>query len=259
MSSKHSILFGLVWLLSACTLGVSIEAPTPVVVTPTVAAPVAAALPAVTLEASAVARSVTTQIVEAVPPTAEGPWWEPMPQYTLLTLQGYPISGHSHEPQVFVYPVGGLAVNETARQVPSNLWTLLQSQQAGQVLPYLPLSNAAQVMHAQVQYLDFKNGQGVRYLTQFDQAANPINNHELLYTYQGLTSDSQYYVAVVLPVNLAGLPLYETETANLPQEFTSDFPTYLVNTVKLLDQSPASAYAPDLSQLDALVQSLEVK
>ena len=46
-------------------------------------------------------------------------------------------------------------------------------------------------MHSQVQYLDFKNGTGVRYLTQFDQGILPINNYELVYTYQGLTSDGK--------------------------------------------------------------------
>ena len=68
-------------------------------------------------------------------------------------------------------------------------------------MPFLPLFNAAQVMHTHLQYLDFKNGQGLRYLTEFDQGIIPINNYELIYTYQGLTGDGKYYVAAVLPVN----------------------------------------------------------
>lgn len=40
-------------------------------------------------------------------------------------------------------------------------------------MPFLPLFNAQQAMHAHVQYLDFQSGQGLRYLTQYDQAPSP--------------------------------------------------------------------------------------
>jgi hypothetical protein len=198
-------------------------------------------------------------VIAAVPPGTDRPWWEAMPQHTLLALQGYPIANHLVKPQIFVYPVKDLRVNEAAGQVAASLQTLLQNRQAGETMPYLPLYNAAQVMHAQVQYLDFKSGKGVRFLTQFDQAPLPINNHELLYTFQGLTGDGKYYVAAVLPVNLPGLPANEHVTDDLPPDFMNSFLEYLADTVHLLDQQPAGAYTPDLSKLDALMQSIEIK
>jgi len=98
----------------------------------------------------------------------------------------------------------------------------------------------------------------VRFLTQFDQAPLPINNMELIYTFQGLTSDGKYYVAAIFPVNHADLP--GTNQANTQQESElEEFPTYLAETVAWLGQQPDASFTPALSELDALVQTIEVK
>jgi len=125
-------------------------------------------------------------------------------------------------------------------------------------MPFLPLFNAMQVMHAQVQYMDFKNGSGVRFLTEFDQAPLPINNHELIYTFQGLTSDGKYYVAAILPVTNPGLPANEQVNDEMAAKM-SDFPAYMKETVAWLEQQPAASFTPDLAALDKLIQSMEVK
>lgn len=101
----------------------------------------------------------------------------------------------------------------------TDLQILLQNHQAGEYLPFLPLFNAHQVMHTSLQYLDFKNGTGLRYLTWFSQGIMPINNYELIYTNQGLTSDGKYYVAAVLPVTHPNLPSDGKVTGNEPPEF----------------------------------------
>jgi hypothetical protein len=99
----------------------------------------------------------------------------------------------------------------------------------------------------------------VRYLTQFDQAPLPVNNHELIYTYQGLTSDGKYYVAAVLPVNLASLPADEKVDEQDQPKFVNGFLQYLDKVVGTLNQQPASAFTPDLNSLDKMVQSIEIK
>jgi hypothetical protein len=216
--------------------------------------------PTVSVDLNGVAQGSTSQIVAAVPPGGDHPSWEVMPEYTLLTLQGYSIADHLMEAQIFVYPVAGLSVNDAASGMPGSLGALLQSQQAGDSMPYLPLYNAAQVMHAQVAYLNFKNGKGVRYLTQFDQAPLPINNYELHYTFQGLTNDGKYYVAAVLPVNLRELPSdASVDVNNPPPNFMEDFPKYLSDTVEMLNGQPPSVFSPNLSALDVLIGSLEIK
>jgi hypothetical protein len=286
-------LFVLVLLLSACSAPTTVPTAAPPAATittattvPTVTQPAATATPPaptatmappantptplqeqkpgqgspVTLDVNGVAQSFTSQVIAVVPASAGGPYWEILPQYTVLTLSGYPLTGTLMKPQIFIYPLKDLAAaNEGAGQIAASLQALLQNQQVGPNLPFMPLFNAAQLMHAQVSYLDFKNGKGVRFLTQFDQAPLPINNHELIYTYQGLTNDGSYYVAAVLPVNLASLPADGKVTGQEPPEFSSDFPKYLENVVSTLDQQPASAFTPDLSKLDALVQSIEIK
>ena len=256
----------LMLLLAACAAPAAV---TPTVVTPTDglptvaptdAPPPAAQSPELTANLNGLAQGLTAQVIAAVPPTTDGPYWEALPEHTRLDLTGYPIGEHLMKPQIFIYPLDELAAaNQGAGQIAADLQTLLQTQQVGKNLPFLPLFNASQVMHAQVQFLDFKNGQGVRFVTQFDQAPLPINNHELIYTYQGLTSDGKYYVAALLPVNLAGLPADETITGQESPEFVSDFLKYLETTVSLIDAQPASAFTPDLSALDALVQSIEIK
>jgi hypothetical protein len=268
-----TIIFSLALLLSACNLPGDPTAPasTAIMTNPTPASVSTSAplqisegaaensLPALRVDVSPVAQTITSQAVEAAPSSTDRPWWESMPQHLLSTLQGYPISEHLLQPQIFVYPLADLAMNEAAGTTAQSLQALLQDQQAGQVMPFLPLYNAAQVLHTQVKYLDFKNGQGVRFLTQYDQGPLPVNNHELLYTYQGLTSDGKYYLAAVLPVNLPGLPTNESMTGDLPANFIEDFPGYLAETVAMLDQQPPSAYTPDLSLLDAMMQSIEIK
>lgn len=200
---------------------------------------------------------------ETVPAKTAGenvPVWEVLPEYTRVTLQGYPISSHLMKPQIFIYPLKDLGTaNEGAGKIAATLQGLIQSPAEIANMPFLPLFNASQVMHFHVQYLDFKGGQGLRYLTQFDQAPIPINNYELIYTYQGLTSDGKYYVAAVLPVNHPSLPADAKVTGKEPPEFSSNFPAYLANVVKTLNPQAANTFTPDLTQLDAMMSSLEIK
>lgn len=211
----------------------------------------------ISLDTSGIAAGFTTEIVT---PAVDGPYWEVLPKYTQLTLQNYPISNHLMTPQIFIYPVEDLqAINEASTPIITSLQTLIQSPQEITPMPFLPLFNAQQVMHAHLQYLDFQTGQGLRYLTQFDQAFIPINNYELIYTYQGLTSDGKYYVAAVLPVHHPTLPEDATITGNEPPEFSSDFPTYITNVVAALNPEAADTFTPDLTQLDLMMSSLEVK
>lgn len=213
----------------------------------------------VVLDVSGVAEDFNYEVIPGVPFSTDRPWWDMLPEHIVITLEGYPVGQHLMQPQIFIYPVQGLNTYENVGNIPADLEALLQSQQPGQNLPYLPFYNAGQVMHAQVKFMDFQSGSGVRYLTQFDQAVLPINNNELLYTYQGLTSDGNYYVAAVLPLNMPGLPEDANVTDALPPEFFNNFPQYMANMVTMLNQAEDSVYNPDLSALDAMVQSIAVE
>jgi hypothetical protein len=256
-------------LLTACQPGVSVTGPQPTQLPPSTETPAVQPTPTqplndtpadIILDYSAVAQSVTAETVEAVSAGAGGGANEVMPQYRRLTLEGYPTSNPIYQPQIFIFPAGELAAaNQTAGKTAADLETLLQTQQAGEQMPFLPLAfSSIQAMDAQVQYLDFKNGKGVRFLTQFNNGMAPINNAGLIYTFQGLTSDGKYYVSAVLPVTS---PELSADTAFSEQEAKAgpEYRDYLTKTVAMLNQQPAGTFTPDLAKLDALIQSIEVR
>jgi len=217
-------------------------------------------LPQLILETGSIASGFQSETIPEVTDSVNYPYWEVLPKYSRVTLENYPIQDHLMKPQIFIYPVAELAkINEGAATIITSLKTLLQSPQEIENMPFLPLFNAAQMMHTNIQYLDFKNGQGLRYLTQFSQGFVPVNNYELIYTYQGLTSDGKYYVAAVLPVNHPSLPVDGQVTGSEPPEFASNFKDYVKNVVKSLNPQAAYSFTPDLTQLDAMMSSLEIK
>jgi hypothetical protein len=217
----------------------------------------------ISLDYSLVAQGVSLESMPAQVAHAGDPFWVGAPQYRLLTLDGYRISKHKIRPQIFVYPASELAsANKNMGQVADDLQYLLLTQKAGDQLPMLPLlQGEKQIITAQVQYLDFQNGNGVRYLTQIGNGIAPINNFELFYTFQGLTSDMQYYVAVQLPINNPELPDGPEMSEQMITDIYNDpgyYLNYLSSTTTMLNQQSADSFVPDISTLDSVVQSLRI-
>ena len=211
----------------------------------------------INLDYSSLAQDVTIETVPAQAASPDAPYWTYGPEYTVITLQSYPITNHFFQPQIFVYPVADMtASNEGMGMMVADLEALLGSHNPGESLPYLPFYNAAQVFHTQVQFLGFTNGSGVRFLTQFSQGFVKINNYDLIYTFQGLTNDGQYYIAAVLPVTHPDLP--DDNIIN-DDDLRDDVPAYLANLAATLDQQPADSFMPDLNLLDAMMRSMEVR
>jgi hypothetical protein len=222
--------------------------------------PAAEESPLISFDTGSLASGFWVETVDAVPDNGNAPYWEVLPEYARATLDDYTISNHIMQPQIFVYPIDELiTANEGAAMMVASLQTLLTAPQEIENMPMLPLFNAAQVLHTQVQYLDFQSGRGVRYLTFLSQGIMPINNYDLIYTYQGLTGDGKYYVAAILPVSHPSLPEDGMMTGNEPPEFTSDYLTYVTNVVTSLNEQPSNSFVPDLTLLDAMMASLEVK
>lgn len=212
------------------------------------------------LETYGVLSGYTAEIVSAVAQDGGAPYWEVLPAYTRITPQGYGITNHLMRPQIVVYPVADLvAINPSAAQVVASLQTLLQSPQEVTVLPYLPMVNMNQTFHSNLQYIEFKNGSGLRYLTEFGQGIVPVNNFELLYTFQGLTHDGKYYIAANFPVNHPSLPADSAITGNEPLEFSNDFNAYIQNVAQSLNIQASNSFIPDLTLLDAMMSSVEAR
>lgn len=214
---------------------------------------------AFSIDFNGVAQSSTTEIVAAVPKTADSPWWQPMPQYLAISLVQYPVSS-LNQPQIFIIPTADLpAWNPDADKQVKDMQTLLASHMVASKIPFLPLKSDVQIMQSAIKGLDFKNGQGVRFLTQYNNGIAPINNQQLFYTYQGLTSDGQFYVSAILPVIVQGLPADSQSLPPADDPFFTDNPGYVAGVVKTLSEAPTSKFTPDLSTLDAMMSSFEVK
>jgi hypothetical protein len=122
-------------------------------------------------------------------------------------------------------------------------------------LPLLPVVNAAQVIRAQAQYVDLPGLSGIRYLATYGQGIMPITSRDVLYQFQGLSADSQYYVTALFTLET---PLFPAEVAadfNY-DAFMAGFSDYLSQSVATLNAAAASDFSPALDQLDALVASM---
>jgi hypothetical protein len=207
------------------------------------------------------AQQITTTTVPAQNPGADAPQWAIFPAYDEFNFVGYPSKNTYHRAHIEVYPVAEFEqMNPAAKDAIEKLKQLLAEMPASPSnIPLLPIFNAAQVFRTQVKYLNFQSGQGIRFVTQYDQAYLPINNLEVFYTFQGLTSNGQYYVTAILPVSTASLPDSDQVPQDQIQSFGDNFPQYLNETAQKINALQPSDFTPNLGLLDTLVQSLRLE
>jgi hypothetical protein len=184
-----------------------------------------------------------------------------IPRHRRLVFLDYPLEGANHQAEILIFPVQDYQqVDPDFGDRYATLQQMLMARSTSnlpQPLPFFPSWNAGQIIAAQVQYLDFKNGSGVRYLTQYGQDVYPINNQALFYTFQGITSDKKWLVSAILPVSNSVLP--DPEVLIQTPGFYDNFSAYLQTAKDLLDGLPDTSYEPNLARLDAMFQSLTVK
>jgi len=185
------------------------------------------------------------------------------PQTTRITFDGYLLANRFHTPHIDIFPVQRFqeilpdAVNPRL----TKLQGLIAGDAAGsEALPLLPVFNAAQLFRAQYAVASFQNGSGVRFIAQYAQAYYPINNHDMIYCYQGLTADGKYWVSLILPISHPGFaengdmqpgPAMETLVANGQNYFSEKM-------TEMNAMAPDS-FAPSILALDNLVQSISVQ
>ncbi len=215
---------------------------------------------------SGMASSANTETMTSVDTNSSAPW-EIAPTHLRFTLTGYPLQGKFFEPQIYVYPADEYAqVNSVAsEQIERLKKALAGSPLLKETLPNVPFFNAGHIIAANIQLIKFQNGSGVRELTQYDQYPAPINNHELFYHFEGLTSDSKYYVIAILPVTAPILPEDEKPESSVPAGGipipTSVGPndTYYFSVTEKLNSQAPDSFTPSMTMLDALIQSILVK
>ncbi|MGE5375723.1 MAG: hypothetical protein ACM3XO_11760 [Bacteroidota bacterium] len=213
-----------------------------------------------------VAKGAQSEVVPAVTDPNTAPWWGLAPEHLQFTLTGYQVEEVRVKPQIFVYPADELAkVNPTAADQIQRIKNLTAgSTLTRDAMPVVPFFNAAQQMASHMQLIDFKNGHGVRFLTQYAQYPAPINNHDLFYHFQGLTSDGKYYVVAVLPVTSSILAENEKPESPVPAGGVplpaggGPDQAYYDAVTKALDAMYEDSFNPSLFQLDGLIQSITI-
>ncbi len=209
------------------------------------------------------AGDVAASVVPAVTPIPGGMPGGVAPRHVEFRFVKFVGAGKFNiAPRILVYPIEAfVALLEFVGEDVMRLDQLLSERPrtADGPLPYLPSAGAGQVFHARLGYLDFQDGAGIRYLTQFAQNVTVINNEEILYTFQGLTEDGQHYVVAIFPIATAGLPRdFETGRADLPADYNQNYRGYLDGVARELEELSASDFEPDLGRLDAMLQSLVI-
>lgn len=212
-----------------------------------------------------IAGNANTEKMTAVDSNSGAPW-DIAPTHLRFTLTDYALQGKFYEPRIFVYPADEFAQsNPNAAQQIDRLKKILSGgTPLHETLPNVPFFNAASQISAGIKILSFQNGSGVRSLTQYAQYAAPINNRELFYHFQGLTSDGKYYVIAILPITAPILPEDEKPEAAVP-EGGVPIPTavgpnnvYYFSVTEKLNSLAPNAFTPSVEALDALIQSLLV-
>jgi hypothetical protein len=125
-------------------------------------------------------------------------------------------------------------------------------------IPDIPANNAGHSIFSRFQYLDFRSGSGILFLTQYTQEMepNPANNEELTVDFQGLTKDGRYYLAARLAITHPSLPggIDFTDDIERDRQFS-----YLRKAEKELEGFSEESFQPSLKSLKALLSSIYVE
>lgn len=176
------------------------------------------------------ARSVEAHPVQGTPDLA---------RHIRVDFAGYPVQNTVLEPLIRVYSADFIEANRIIR-----LNLLLEQQPTSPPQIVIPFrANYPQALTAQIDYQDFRNGRGVRFLAGYERFPNRLEPQDVFYSFQGVTDDGRFYISAVFPLQFGSWP-EETSIESVR--------TFLNNT-------PAEAITPSLYTLDALMQSLQMR
>ncbi len=189
---------------------------------------------------------------------------------TRITLTGYPQSRSPWSERIYVISVAAwntldpILINGDTSMIEGLLSASAPPPPYGTggstwIPPTLPDVGGIPMFFAQYGIVPFADGSGVRFLTELRFDAMPISNQGMIYTYQGLTSDGQYWVSAFLPIQNTALVADE---GVLPggystwDAFWADYDPYLLGIVSTLNAQPPGTFAPLIGDLDALISSI---
>ncbi len=187
------------------------------------------------------------------------------PAHTELVIQNYPLTRTQFSPQIWIYPVSRFSellpdvlprhVSELEMFISSGTWS-------SGALPFLPPLPMVQTFFSHAAVISFNGGQGLRFITHYNESKNPIDNRTLFYTFQGLTDDSIYWVSVILPISSSILPDH-VNFPPPPEGYTDEgwfqnYNAYVNNVRDALEAQEPGLFFPTINSLDYLISSITV-
>lgn len=165
-------------------------------------------------------------------------------------------------PRIAVYPFDRLVEQVVnGKDKCTALLTLLDEkpQTIDDDIPIMIGFGAAQILRAQIKYIDFEGGRGLRFLTFYAQDLLFADNESIRYMFVGLTDDNSSFILGDFPVDASILPDKVDYRDYDSKTHEANYPTYLAETTTALTNLPASEFTPDLSLLDAMFASLVIE
>lgn len=188
------------------------------------------------------------------------------PAHTELIVNDYPLTHTQAITMIYIYPVdrfSELLPDVLPRRVADLQSFISGGALSSPALPFLPPMPLIQVFFSQETVLSFDGGQGVRYITQYNEIDNTINNKAIFYTFQGLTEDGMYWVTVTLPISNPILP-DNNSFPPPPEGFTEEtwsqnYDSYVREVKSALDVQAPGSFSPTINILDDLVRSINIR
>jgi hypothetical protein len=120
-------------------------------------------------------------------------------------------------------------------------------------LPYIPVLPHGQLIRARAQYVETDEVQGIAYITYSNAAREPFMSNSFSYTFQGLSTDGQYYVSASMPLTTS---LFPSELDSFdPAAFEAEWPEYLADSIASLNDAAPEDFEPSLGVLDGLIET----
>lgn len=186
----------------------------------------------------------------------------PEPQHTVFRLYNalpVPESLYDSFTVVTVYPIADMDGFEQYQAMAEDLSQLLAERPElsayTESLAFMPIATHGQVLHTRTQYVETDNVKGISYVTAILAAAEPFLSDSFYYTFQGISTDGNYYISVVTHLTTT---LYPAEAEPVELSFYDEFDQYLVEATDLLNNAPLDAFSPALPSVESLIASLHI-
>ena len=124
-------------------------------------------------------------------------------------------------------------------------------------LPYMPVLNATQVFRARPKALDFRMAKGIEYYVYSSQAAEPILEGQVDYTFQGITTDGLYYLSFSMPVEMGLLATTIPDGMDW-DAFLTTYPQYLQQTFATINNADPASFTPSSDVLHRFIESITI-